>query len=199
MPDLNQTFSRLSRQVARLGRTPRDRAVLLAAGAVLAFVVGRLTADGPTSPGHTTEIPASVSGTPLVLDGDTLDFNGLRVRLFGIDAFERDQLCARADGSRYGCGQVARETLMVAIARAPVTCVRRDVDQYGRMVAVCRTRDDDLAARVVAEGSALAYRKYSNDYVDEEDVARQAKRGVWSGSFEAPWDYRRSGERKDVR
>jgi len=184
---------------ARLGRTPTERALLLVAGALVAFAIGRWTAWQGSSSGPEKVVPESISGTPLVLDGDTLDFNGLRVRLFGIDAFERDQLCARADGSRYGCGQVARETLMVAIARAPVTCVRRDVDQYGRMVAVCRTRDDDLAARVVAEGAALAYRKYSNDYVDEEDVARQARRGVWSGRFEAPWDYRHSGERKDVR
>lgn len=174
--------------------------MLLVVGAMVAFAIGRWSSWQASSDGSApAEIPASIRGTPLVLDGDTLDFNGLRVRLFGIDAFERDQLCERADGSRFACGQLARESLIVAIARTPVACERRDVDKYGRMVAVCRTRDDDLAARVVLDGSALAYRHYSNDYVDEEDVARVAKRGVWVGKFEAPWDYRRNGQGKDVR
>jgi endonuclease YncB( thermonuclease family) len=62
------------------------------------------------------------------------------------------------------------------------------------MVAVCVTRDGDLGARIVADGAALAYRHYSNDYVDEEGQARAARRGVWAGRFEAPWDYRHKGE-----
>jgi len=173
--------------------------VLLVVGAVVAFAIGRCSSAPGTSDGSIAGIPASISGTPLVLDGDTLDFNGLRVRIFGIDAFERDQLCERADGSRFACGQVARQSLIVAIARAPVTCERRDVDKYGRMVAVCRTRGGDLAARVVLDGSALAYRHYSNDYVDEEDTARKAGRGVWSGKFEAPWDYRHGGQDRNAR
>lgn len=169
---------------------------MLIAGALVAFLVGRLTADDSSSTTRPKEIPASISGTPLVLDGDTLDFNGLRVRLFGIDAFERDQLCVHEDGSRYACGQVAREALVVAIARLPVSCTKRDVDRYGRMVAVCRTRDGDLGARVVADGAALAYRQYSSDYVDEEDAARTARRGVWSGQFDTPWDHRHQGQPK---
>ncbi|MFN2378306.1 MAG: thermonuclease family protein, partial [Candidatus Binatia bacterium] len=146
------------------------------------------TPDGPIG-----DIPASVRGTPLVLDGDTLDFNGLRVRLFGIDAFERDQLCQRSDGSRFGCGNLARESLMSAIGHTQVRCERRDVDAYGRMVAVCAGRDGDLAGRVVEDGLALAYRKYSSDYVDEEDKARAEGRGAWEGTFEKPWDYRHGG------
>jgi endonuclease YncB( thermonuclease family) len=199
MPDPNRSPSRLPSQLARLGRTPTERAILLVVGALVAFAIGRWSAWQSASHDPSTQIPASISGTPLVLDGDTLDFNGLRVRFFGIDAFERDQLCERADGSRYGCGQVARESLVEAIGRSPVTCTRRDVDRYGRMVAVCRTRDDDLGARLVADGNALAYRQYSSDYIDEEDAARQAKRGAWSGHFEAPWDYRHNGQGKEVR
>lgn len=144
-------------------------------------------------------MPATVSGLPLVLDGDTLDFNGVRVRLFGMDAFERDQLCERPDGSRYACGQVAREVLIAAIDNAPVTCTRKDVDMYGRMVGVCVGREGDLGARVVEDGSALAYRRYSSDYIDEEEEARQSVRGAWSGRFEAPWDYRHNGRGKKVR
>src|SRR5512143_3038749 len=44
---------------------------------------------------------------------------------------------------------------------------------------------------MVRAGLALAYRRYSTDYVDEETEARNAKRGLWASEFTAPWDYRR--------
>jgi endonuclease YncB( thermonuclease family) len=177
------------RLFSRFGRTPAERTILLVAGALLAFVVGRWSSEAPND-GEQRGIPPQISGTPLVLDGDTLDFNGLRVRLFGIDAFERDQTCEREDGSTYSCGQLAREALVIAIARNPVSCTRRDVDRYGRMVAICRTKDGDLGARLVRDGSALAYRQYSTDYIDEEESAKRQKNGAWGGKFEPPWDYR---------
>lgn len=180
--------------MSRIGQTPARRAMLLVAGGLVAFLIGHWTAiDEQASSRRVKEIPPTIGGTALVLDGDTIDFNGLRVRLFGIDAFERDQICERSDGSRYSCGQLAREALLMAIGGSPVTCVRRDVDQFGRMVAVCATRDVDLAAHLVEEGVALAYREFSTDYVDEEERARRAGRGVWDGRFQAPWDYRRDG------
>ncbi|HZA65683.1 MAG TPA: hypothetical protein VE592_01970 [Geminicoccaceae bacterium] len=42
-----------------------------------------------------------------------------------------------------------------------------------------------------AQGLALAYRRYSRDYVAAEDEARVAGRGMWAGTFEPPWDWRR--------
>ncbi len=38
---------------------------------------------------------------------------------------------------------------------------------------------------------ALAYRRYSLDYVDEEADAQAAWRGVWAGEFVKPWEWRR--------
>jgi endonuclease YncB( thermonuclease family) len=188
----NRSLPPVLRQLSRLGRTRGERMLLLAIGALVAFLVGRWTSSDPGD-GTPREIPAQISGTPLVLDGDSLDFNGLRVRLFGIDAFERDQTCWRLDGSVYSCGQLAREALVIAIARNPVACTRRDIDRYNRMVAVCRTKDGDLAARLVLDGSALAYRQYSSDYVDEEEAAKRQRRGAWGGTFDAPWDFRHHG------
>lgn len=40
-------------------------------------------------------------------------------------------------------------------------------------------------------GYALAYRRYTLDYVDEEDAARDAGAGIWQGEFVAPWEWRR--------
>ncbi len=49
----------------------------------------------------------------------------------------------------------------------------------------------------VANGWALAYRRYSPDYVDEEAEAQAARRGIWAGEFVKPWEWRR-GKRLDT-
>jgi endonuclease YncB( thermonuclease family) len=187
----------------RRPRRPRLPAGVLVviAGALAAFLVGRwsvvpqeaLRKPPAQRARPAKKMPAEIRGIPLVLDGDTIDFHGTRVRLFGIDAPERDQLCERSDGSRYGCGQLAREALVRAIGAAPVACTKRDVDIYRRMVAVCVGAAGDLGAMMVEDGSALAYRRYSPDYIDEEERARAAKRGLWQGRFDAPWKWRHEG------
>ena len=58
------------------------------------------------------------------------------------------------------------------------------------MVAVCYIGDKDVQAWPVEQGWALAFRKYSVDFVAEEEAARAAGRGIWRGSFEAPWEWR---------
>ena len=50
---------------------------------------------------------------------------------------------------------------------------------------------------MVRRGWALAYLKYSKDYVDEEvDASRQGV-GMWQGEFVAPWEWRK-GKRLSV-
>jgi endonuclease YncB( thermonuclease family) len=56
----------------------------------------------------------------------------------------------------------------------------------------------DIGRRLVSAGWALAYRRYSMDYVAAEDEARRAKRGMWRGTFVKPWNgahWRRRGAR----
>lgn len=201
MPDPNRPISRLPRAMSRLGRTPVQRVSLLVVGSILAFAIGRWTAGeaARTPPARPSEIPASVSGRPRVIDGDTIDIAGVRVRLFGIDAPEREQLCERGDGSRYACGLQATEALVAAISNLALSCTRRDIDPYGRMVAICLGSGGDVSAMLVEQGYAMAYRHYSHDYVDEEDRAHRARLGIWQGRFEAPWDYRHHGQGRKVR
>jgi len=45
---------------------------------------------------------------------------------------------------------------------------------------------------MVRRGWALAYRRYSKDYVVEEIEAQEAKLGIWAGDFELPWKWRRA-------
>jgi Staphylococcal nuclease homologue len=58
------------------------------------------------------------------------------------------------------------------------------------MLAVCSVNGQDLNAWLVREGLALAYVRYSRAYIAEEAVAREQRKGVWSGAFIAPWDWR---------
>ena len=123
--------------------------------------------------------------------------DGTRIRLYGVDAPETEQsyLAGRA---RWTCGNRAKRDLARHIDARSVTCDERDRDRYGRVVAVCRHAGRDVNAWLVAQGWALAYRRYSGAYVDEEEAARAARRGVWRGEFVAPWDWRR-GERLATR
>jgi endonuclease YncB( thermonuclease family) len=131
-------------------------------------------------------------GIPSVIDGDTIELHGERIRLFGIDAAESSQLCENAAGQVYRCGQQAALALADHINRKTVRCEGKERDRYGRLVAICHLGDEDLNAWMVSQGLALAFRKYTTLYVPQEDAARGARRGLWSGTFQQPWDWRKA-------
>ncbi len=79
---------------------------------------------------------ADITGKPRIIDGDTLEIAGERIRLHGIDAPESGQTCV-ADGKRWHCGVEASSALAFKIARGWVTCQGEDRDRYGRVIAVC--------------------------------------------------------------
>ena len=142
--------------------------------------------DGPPT---ATETPAP--SQVRVIDADTVDVDGTRYRLFGIDAPEARQTC-RAWGRTWDCGAAATEALM---SRAEgMTCEGGDTDRFGRTVGVCSSGGADLNAWLVANGWALAYRQFSDEYAGEEEQARSNRRGIHRGEFVEPWDWRR-GER----
>jgi endonuclease YncB( thermonuclease family) len=140
---------------------------------------------------------ADVTGTPSVIDGDTLDISGARIRLHGIDAPESRQLCQK-DGQSYPCGRQAALALNGLINRRSVHCKARDRDHYGRIVAVCFLGDIGLNEWLVRQGHAVSYRRYSKDYVAAEDAAQAARRGIWDGEFELPWEWRRAKRSKST-
>jgi endonuclease YncB( thermonuclease family) len=127
-------------------------------------------------------LATTVSGPAKIVDGDTLEIAGKRVRLFGIDAPEATQTCDR-NGQTWACGQTSAERLKGLIGDSSVTCDGNELDQYGRLVAVCNQA-------MVADGWAVAFRRYSEAYVADETRARAAKWGLWASSFEMPQDYR---------
>jgi len=132
-----------------------------------------------------------ISGPVRVGDGDSIDIGSTRVRLHGIDAVELAQHCKDAAGVDYACGEDAKRMLQTLIGNKTVRCdERHGVDQYGRIAAVCTADGADLNAAMGEAEFAVAYRHHSLAYVPNEERAKAAKRGLWAGSFEMPWESR---------
>ena len=136
---------------------------------------------------HNSE-PVEISGNVTRSDGDSFWIGDTEIRLFGIDAFEAGQTCG-SRVQRYDCGAMSIAALR-NLTRRGVTCRGNDFDRYDRLIAVCHAGGEDINAAMVERGHALAYRRYSRDYVDEEREAKATEAGVWAGEFLAPWDYR---------
>lgn len=133
----------------------------------------------------------SIAGQASVIDGDTIEIQGTRIRLHGIDAPESAQSCI-VNGKNARCGVLSSRALDDRIGNQSVTCEWSEKDSYDRVIGICRAGDTDLNAAMVANGWAMAYREYSIDYVPQEDAARAAKRGIWQTEFEPPWEWRKS-------
>lgn len=133
-----------------------------------------------------------IVGLARVADGDTLDVGNERVRLFGIDAPEKDQSCATPSGKDWACGAVAQASLNMLLVNETVRCREQDRDPYGRIVAQCFVGEQDVGAWMVREGWAMAYRQYSWRYIPHELKARLDRTGVWVGSLVPPWEWRRA-------
>ncbi len=136
----------------------------------------------------------TVTGTARAIDGDTLRVGTVRIRLHGIDAPESAQNCTEASGRTWPCGREATRALRGLVEGRGVRCTVHDTDPYGRAVAVCHVSGTDINAWMVSAGHALAHRRYSRDYVRQETAARAGRRGMWRGTFDAPWDWRRAPE-----
>jgi endonuclease YncB( thermonuclease family) len=125
-------------------------------------------------------------------DGDSLMVGQTEVRLFGIDAPEYDQSCKRG-GADWSCGAEAADRLSRLVTGKDLRCTSVSIDQHGRTLARCTVGAVDVNRTMVATGFAVAYRRYSTDYVSAEQSAKANKRGIWAGSFELPSDYRHEG------
>jgi endonuclease YncB( thermonuclease family) len=133
----------------------------------------------------------SLVGQASVIDGDTIEIHGLRIRLFGIDAPESDQTCHDDDGKLYRCGQKAANDLATFLAGKTVSCLPQNLDQYGWTVAVCSVGDTDIADWLVRNGLALDWPQYSKGkYTDAQKAAEHSGDGMWGGQWVEPWRYR---------
>lgn len=137
-----------------------------------------------------------ISGPATVVDGDTLDVTGTRVRLFGMDAPEDQQTCNR-DGTAWACGKDASAFLRSLVDGRTVTCERQDTDRYGRMVAVCAADGVDLGGAMVSGGLAVALPQFTDVYVEREARLRTLRFGIWGSDFQTPAEYRAANPRSE--
>jgi endonuclease YncB( thermonuclease family) len=132
-----------------------------------------------------------LAGQASVIDGDTLEIHGTRIRLWGVDAPESSQLCRGEDSLQYRCGAKAANDLDAFIAGRPVNCLPISLDRYGRTVATCSVGGADLGDWLVRNGLALDWPQYSKGkYDDAQREAERAGRGMWVGSYVEPWLFR---------
>lgn len=149
----------------------------------------------PPAPSTITTAGQRLTGLASVRDGDSLQLNGTKIRLWGVDAPELHQTCSQ-DRQSWPCGQAAKAALTQHLAGRAVSCRAVDTDRYGRAVAECFVGKVNLNDWLVANGWALAYRRYSEKFVPAETQAKTAGLGLWQGEFTAPWSWRRQQRQK---
>lgn len=135
-------------------------------------------------------IGSPIAGIARVVDGDTIEIGGTRIRLEGIDAPERSQTCETEAGTAWSCGQKAAAKLRDLISSNDVACDETGKDKYHRTLAICFADGVNINEEMVRSGFAWAFVKYSRRFESVEAQARAQKVGVWQGRAEAPWDYR---------
>lgn len=133
---------------------------------------------------------AEIRGKLRVVDGDTVDVGKTRVRLHGIDAPERDQPCTTLSGQNWACGDWVTRQVTDLYQGAEARCDPLDRDGYGRIVARCFVKGQDIGAEMVGLGLAYAFRTYSEDYDLQEKAAFVADRGIHGFTMQSPARYR---------
>ena len=140
---------------------------------------------------NTKLISREIYGIPVITDGDTIKISIHKIRLHGIDAPEKNQKCLK-NKKEYNCGVVAMEALIKKIGKNAVKCLtQKNKDRYNRFIGVCFVEQEDLNKWMVRNGYAVAYRRYSKDYVLDEEFAKISKFGLWSGTFLKPEKWRK--------
>ena len=141
-----------------------------------------------------------IIGKANVTDGDTIKINDQKIRLFGIDAPETQQFCKEVYLSflifnfkrDYKCGEKSTIALKKKIQGKNIRCLVQDnKDRYMRNIGICYLKKQDINSWLVKNGYAIAYRRYSKKYINDEQYAEDNKLGIWQGTFMKPEKWRR--------
>lgn len=126
-------------------------------------------------------------GKAYAVDGDSLNIDGERLRLFGLDAPELEQNCFKGRAS-WPCGQRSKRHLANLIKGQVLVCESRGRGRYDRPLVICSTDELNINVTMVESGWAVDY----GGYYSEEIRARKSKNGVWQGTFETPEQWRKN-------
>lgn len=132
---------------------------------------------------------AEVRGMPTILDGDSLELEGQRFDLFGIDSPEPGTICRKENGDSFDCGRIATTALLDLTAGIEVICTPKDQtapEEPLVIPALCTAGGFSLNRNMVHTGWAHADRSVTDDYVGTESEAKAAKRGLWRWEVPSP-------------
>ena len=165
-------------------------ALVLTLAALVPLVIG--AAFSPAGARHVAVIPPDgvVSGAARIIDGDTIDIAGTRIRLEGIDAPETGQTCKTASSQEWDCGSAATRLMVTLTQGRRVDCRSGGLDKYGRLLGTCFVDGLDINAQMVRLGYAWAFVRYSKVYVSQEREAHASLLGIWQGYAMPAWEYR---------
>lgn len=124
-----------------------------------------------------------------VIDGDTVTVvqqgqKPASIRILGIKAFdagiEKDVVAPY--------GQAAIDTLLRLMTNQPVRVLLHTTpkDRFGRYIAMLYVDEQDIGLRLIREGLALVYAVYPfpamSFYLQEQELSRAARRGLWANA-----------------
>lgn len=138
-------------------------------------------------------VERDITGIVHVIDADTLDVAGQRIRLHAIDAPERDQSCETEQGEHWaGCGEWISKVVTDTYQGTYARCLPVTRDKYERTVARCFVDGRDIGADLVTQGLAFAYLKYGHDYAEHQASAASLKRGLHALTVTEPGQHRKT-------
>ena len=136
----------------------------------------------------------------IITDGDSLKIGKEKIRLSGIDAPEMKQICYDENDSPYACGHVAKKKLESFIKDtnySKIYCYYSERDKYDRILGECMLGEGskkNINAYMVFYGYAVAYLRYSEKYLEQQEDAKRFKFGLWAGNFDMPEDWRKKNK-----
>ena len=157
----------------------------------------------PTALAAGRTAPDTITGIARVIDGDTLDIGGTRIRLALVDAPERDQTCDLA-GKPMPCGAAARHLLQTLAEGRRATCLPGPTLSYGRIVGMCQVQGRNLSLALLDAGAGALMQHYLPEWPDQakamqaaETAAHAARIGIWGMRAETPAAFRAARRKGD--
>jgi micrococcal nuclease len=168
---------------------------------------GRRPSARGTPKDQAARVPQKLEGQVIeVKDGDTIkirreDGQTLTCRLYGIDAPEVPH--RRENGQPYG--EEALEELSRLVYGKVVQVETTGERTYNREVChvfLTNGKKQDVSLEMVKRGYAWAYRQYlgrayASEYIEAEEKAREAEKGLWKQKNpQPPWEFRKLNSRR---
>jgi endonuclease YncB( thermonuclease family) len=158
--------------------------------------------------GQRRQIVGQITSAADIHDGDTIWLGATSVRLYGLDAPEKEQSCWVA-GGKQRCGEAAQRVLQDMLKGALISCSARTsgtgkvTESFGRPLARCEARFEgtlrseeapsfEITGQMIALGYGFQYKGDADfGFSEVEGRARAASAGLWRGCTLRPETWRR--------